>query len=153
MNIAHIYRNGFHWFVGDSRRAKPKLTINYGVRYEYESLLFERDNHVTNFSPMLNGGQGGLFTIPSNASGTFNRTPIHPKMDNFAPRVNIAYELSPRMVLRAGAGVYFQNTYRYGSESQLALNPPFLTDHSLNSQAPLPRPDSAAGFPDGLLIL
>ena len=150
LNIAHIYRNGFNWFVGDSWRAKPKLTINYGVRYEYESPLFERDNHVTNFSPTLNGGQGGLFTIPSNASGTFNRTTVHPKMDNFAPRVGIAYQLSPNMVMRAGAGVYFQNTYRYGSESQLALNPPFLTDHSLNSQATAaPALILQNGFPDG----
>ena len=152
LNIAHIYRNGFNWFVGDSWRAKPKLTINYGVRYEYESPLFERNNHVTNFSPTLNGGQGGLFTIPSNASGTFNRTTVHPKMDNFAPRVGIAYQISPNLVMRTGAGVYFQNTYRYGSESQLALNPPFLTDHSLNSSAnAAPALILQNGFPSGFV--
>jgi hypothetical protein len=133
LNIAHIYRNGFNWFVADSWRAKPKLTINYGVRYEYESPLFERDNRVTNFIPTLNGGQGGLFTVPSNASGTYNRTTVHPKLDNFAPRVGIAYQIAPNLVMRTGAGIYFQNTYRYGSESQSALNPPFLTDHALNN--------------------
>ena len=43
--------------------------------------------------------------------------------------------------MRGGVGVYYQNTYRYGSESQLALNPPFLTDAQQN-----PQPTAAPGM-------
>jgi hypothetical protein len=134
LDIARIYRNGWNWFVGDSWRATSRLTLNYGVRYEYSSPLFERDNRETNFNPNLNGGTGGLFSIPSNASGTFNRTTVHPVKDNFAPRVGFAFGITPRLVMRGGAGIYYQNTYRYGSESQLALNPPFLVDAQNNPQ-------------------
>ena len=139
LDIARVYRNGWNWFIGDTWRASQKLTINYGIRYEYSSPLFERNNHETNFDPNLNGGQGGLFTVPSNASGTLQRTTIHPVKNNFAPRVGFAYSVLPKLVMRGGFGLYFENTYRYGSESMLALDPPFLVDAQANSlpgQAP-----------------
>jgi hypothetical protein len=141
LDIARIYRNGWNWFVGDSWRATPKLTLNYGVRYEYSSPLFERNNHVTNFDPTLRNGQGGLYSVAANASGTYERTGVHPVKDDFAPRVGFAYAITPQLVMRGGVGVYYQNTYRYGSESQLALNPPFLTDAQQN-----PQPTAAPGM-------
>jgi hypothetical protein len=152
LNIAHIYRNGLNWFASDIWRATKKLTINYGVRYEYASPLFERQNHATNFDPTLNNGQGGLLTVPANASGTFERTTVHPVRDNFAPRAGLALQIAPRLVLRAGAGIYFESYYRYGSESQLALNPPFLTDHAVsNSPTEAPPLLLQNGFPSDFL--
>jgi hypothetical protein len=134
LDIARIYRNGWNWFIGDTWRASQKLTVNYGLRYEYSSPLFERNNHETNFDPTANGGQGGLFTISPNASGTLARTTVHPSKNNFAPRVGFSYAVMPKLVMRGGFGVYFQNTYRYGSESMLALDPPFLVDAQANAQ-------------------
>jgi Carboxypeptidase regulatory-like domain len=152
LDIAHVYRNGFNWFVEDDWRASSRLTVNYGVRYEYSSPLYERQNHVTNFDPNLRSGQGGLFTIPADASGTFERTTVHPTRDGFAPRAGFAYKISDRLVMRGGAGVYFAGYYRYGSESQLALNPPFLTDHAQNaSQTEAPAIFLQNGFPSNFL--
>jgi len=152
LNVAHIYRNRLNWFASDTWRATKTLTINYGVRYEYASPLFERQNHATNFDPSLNNGQGGLYTVPANASGTFERTTVHPVQNNFAPRVGFAYQVTPKFVLRGGAGIYFASYYRYGSESQLALNPPFLTDHQINN-SPTETPPLLLqnGFPSGFL--
>ncbi len=135
LDVAHIYRDGINWFVADTWRATNRLTINYGIRYEYVSPLYERNNHVTNFLPSL----GALFTVPSNASGAYARTTIHPVYDNFNPRLGIAYQITPKLVWRSGFGMYTSSYYRYGSESQMALNPPFLTDHAINNsptQAP-----------------
>ena len=152
LDIARVYRNGWNWFVGDSWRTNQKLTLNYGVRYEYSSPLFERDNHETNFDPNLNGGQGGLFTIPANASGTFQRTTVHPVKNNFAPRAGFAYSMYPKLVMRGGFGVYYQNSYRYGSESMLALNPPFLVDAQANAQpGQAPTVLLRNGFPSNFL--
>jgi hypothetical protein len=152
LDIARVYRNGWNWFVGDSWRASQKLTLNYGVRYEYSSPLFERNNHETNFDPTMNGGQGGLFTIPANASGALQRTTVHPAKTNFAPRVGFAYSLTPKLVMRGGFGLYFENTYRYGSESMLALNPPFLVDAQANSQpGQAPTVILRNGFPSDFL--
>jgi len=152
LDIARIYRNGWNWFVGDSFRATPKLTLNYGVRYEYSSPLLERNNHETNFDPTLNGGQGGLRTVAANASGTLNRTTIHPVKTNFAPRLGFAYSVMPKLVMRGGFGLYFQNSYRYGSESMLALDPPFLVDAQANAQpGQTPTVILQNGFPSNYL--
>ncbi|HUY13411.1 MAG TPA: TonB-dependent receptor [Terriglobia bacterium] len=152
LDVAHIYRNGRAAFVQDAWRVNSKLTINYGLRYEYSSPLFERQNHVTNFSPSLNNGQGGLFTTPSNASGTFQRTSVHPYYGGFAPRAGFAFKVTPKLVMRGGAGVYYENYYRYGSESQLALNPPLLTDASQTvSPSEAPGIFLKNGFPSNFL--
>ena len=152
LDIARIYRNGWNWFVSDSWRVNQKLTLNYGVRYEYSSPLFERNNHETNFNPNLNGGQGGLFTVPANASGTLQRTTVHPVKTNLAPRVGFAYSLMPKLVMRGGFGLYYQNSYRYGSESMLALDPPFLVDAQANAQpGQAPTVLLRNGFPSSFL--
>lgn len=152
LDIARIYRNGWNWFVSDSWRVNQKLTLNYGVRYEYSSPLFERNNHETNFGPNLNGGQGGLFTVPANASGTLQRTTVHPVKTNLAPRVGFAYSLMPKLVMRGGFGLYYQNSYRYGSESMLALDPPFLVDAQANAQpGQAPTIVLRNGFPSSFL--
>lgn len=152
LDISHIYRDGEAAFIEDTWRANHRLTLNYGVRWEYTSPLYQRHNEVTNFNPTLNDGQGGLFTIPANASGTFGRTTVHPVYHNFAPRVGFAYKITNKLVMRGGAGEYFQSYYRYGSESQLALNPPFLTDHS-QSSLPSEAPPFLlqSGFPSNYL--
>jgi hypothetical protein len=152
LDIARIYRNGWNWFVSDSWRVNQKLTLTYGVRYEYSSPLFERNNHETNFGPNLNGGQGGLFTVPANASGTLQRTTVHPVKTNLAPRVGFAYSLMPKLVMRGGFGLYYQNSYRYGSESMLALDPPFLVDAQANAQpGQAPTILLRNGFPSSFL--
>jgi len=152
LDIARVYRNGWNWFVGDTWRTSQKLTINYGVRYEYSSPLFERNNRETNFDPTLNGGQGGLVTVPANASGAFQRTTVHPVKNNFAPRVGFAYSVLPKLVMRGGFGMYYQNTYRYGSESMLALDPPFLVDAQANAQpTQAPTIFLQNGFPSNFL--
>ena len=78
----------------------------------------------------------------------FDRALIHPDRNDFAPRVGVAWSATPAVVLRGGYGVFYQQTDRYGSESQLGLNLPQLVDASItaNSAADAPAFTFAQGF-------
>jgi len=127
--VVHYFQPGHSFYAMDSWKTTPKLTLTYGLRYELFAPIMERKNNTTNFTP-ANGG--GIVTATNNASGWYNRALIHPDLNNFAPRLGFAYQMTNRIVLRGGYGVFYQHYNRIGSESLIQLNPPFLLDVQLN---------------------
>src|SRR5277367_725582 len=127
-HIVHYYTPGNSFYAMDTWKATSKLTVTYGLRYELFSPLMDRENQTSNFSP-ANGGE--LITAASNASGWYNRSLIHPALNNFAPRLGFAYQMLPRLVWRGGYGVFYQHVNRIGSEALLQLNPPQFVDTQL----------------------
>jgi Carboxypeptidase regulatory-like domain/TonB dependent receptor-like, beta-barrel len=127
--VVHYFQPGHSFYAMDTWKTTPKLTLTYGVRYELFSPIMERKNNTSNFTP-ANGG--GIVTAASGASGWYARSLIHPDLNDFAPRLGFAYQLTNRLVLRGGYGVFYQHNNRIGSESLIQLNPPFLLDVQLN---------------------
>jgi hypothetical protein len=142
--VVHYFQPGHSFYAMDSWKTTPKLTLTYGVRYELFAPIMERKNNTTNFTP-ANGG--GIVTAASNASGWFDRALIHPALNNFAPRLGFAYQMTNRIVLRGGYGVFYQHYNRIGSESLIQLNPPFLLDVQLNQSGPNTVFQLKNGFP------
>jgi len=92
------------WFFygQDSWRATPKLTINYGLRYEIY------------FPETVNAKGNGGFANPVEGIiriGGFGPYGLNGNIDNnyknFAPRIGIAYQVTPKTVLRMGYGRSF----------------------------------------------
>ena len=127
---ANLYSDGWQGYAQDSWRITPELTLDYGIRYEYFTPSQARDNKLTNIDPAT----GQVITAKSEGS-LYERTLIHPDRNDFAPRVGVAYHPTDRLVLRGGYGIFYQQQDRYGSESQLALNPPQLIDVNLNANS------------------
>jgi len=127
--VVHYFQPGHSFYAMDNWKTTPKLTLTYGLRYELFAPIRDRNNKTANFTP-ANGG--GIVTASRNASGWFDRALIHPDLNDFAPRLGFAYQMTNRIVLRGGYGVFFQHSNRIGSESLLQLNPPFLLDLQLN---------------------
>ncbi|MGI8744976.1 MAG: TonB-dependent receptor domain-containing protein [Bryobacteraceae bacterium] len=127
--VVHNYEIGHSFYAQDTWRLKPNLTVNYGLRYELFSPLLNHQNAVSNFTP-ANGG--GFVTAQPNASDWYGRSLIHPDKTDFAPRLGFSYQPSSRIVLRGGYGIFYQHTTRIGSESVIALNPPFVIDSGLS---------------------
>ena len=138
-----LYTDGWQLYAQDSWRVAPALTLNYGIRYEYFTPFFDRDNALTNIDPAT----GQIITASSSGS-VFERALINPDRNDFAPRIGAAWTVRPNVVLRAGYGIFYQQTDRYGSESQLGLNLPQLVDASIsaNSAASPPAFTFAEGF-------
>jgi hypothetical protein len=87
-------------FVQDDWRVSSKLTLNLGLRYEYEAPV-SVDNDVYS---RLDLGSGRLLVAGRNASRTLD---LEGDTINFAPRVGLAYALDEKTVLRSAAGVFY----------------------------------------------
>ncbi len=137
-----LFANGWQFYAQDSWRARDNVTITAGVRYEMFTPLIDRNNLLTNIDPAT----GQTFTAKDGS--VFDRALIHPDRNDIAPRVGVTWSVTPRMVMRGGWGVFYQQTDRYGSESQLGLNLPQLVDASItaNSGADAPAFTFAQGF-------
>ena len=125
------------FFAQDDFKVSRKLTVNLGLRYDFSSPPFEGNNHLANFSPTTTGGA----LLQATGDSLSSRTLVNPNYKNFAPRVGIAYAIDDKTVIRTGYGIFYQLFERYGSEDQMALNPPFLINNvpaaASNATAPV----------------
>ncbi|HLK50367.1 MAG TPA: TonB-dependent receptor [Bryobacteraceae bacterium] len=110
-------------FVQDSWKATRKLTVDYGVRWDYGTYGREQYGRAANFSPtVVNPSAGGRL------GGTiFEATCDCQFADNYpyaiGPRLGIAYQITPKTVLRAGWGVVYGFTADVaGSAATSAIN-------------------------------
>jgi hypothetical protein len=103
-------QHAWNWYVQDDWKITRRLTINLGLRYEYQTPWTERHNQLGIFNPSatdpLTGHLGVLQFVgtPGAPAGRFDAIP---KKDNFAPRVGLAYQLSKDTVVRAAYGWFF----------------------------------------------
>jgi hypothetical protein len=137
-----LYANGWQFYAQDSWRVRSNVTLSAGIRYEMFTPLIDRKNLLTNIDPAT----GKTFTAKDGS--IFDRALVHPDRDDFAPRVGLSWTPTSRMVVRGGFGIFYQQTDRYGSESQLGLNLPQLVDASItsNTGADAPAFTFAQGF-------
>jgi len=87
-----FYNNDYAAFFEDSWRANSKLTVNMGLRYDVSTIPQPPKPNLT--SPLTT-----LYTSTINI----------PK-DQFAPRLGIAWEVTPKTVLRVGYGIFYAKT-------------------------------------------
>lgn len=128
LHEAQLYTDGWQFYGQDSWRVTPTFTLNYGLRYEYFTPMLDRRGLLTNIDPAT----GQRITATEDGS-IAERALIDPDRNNVAPRVGFTWRPTDRMVVRGGFGIFYQHTDRYGSEAQMALNPPQLADVVLNA--------------------
>src|SRR5438067_6220637 len=130
-------------FVQDDWKIFPKLTLNLGLRYDYATWPYSGNDHMLN---VLNPNQAAvnatatLFCAGSSqpapcspAASPFGHTLVKPDKNNFAPRVGIAWQVTPNTVVRTGYGRFYMLFERAGSEDQMYLNPPYLVDKAVSA--------------------
>jgi hypothetical protein len=116
-------------FAQDTWKATRALTITYGLRWEYNAAPSSPNGtlpftitQVNNFATMTLAPPG---------------TPLwHPQHDDFAPRLGLAWQPLPNLVLRAGAGIFYDLGYSAVADGTSAF--PFAQSKIiLNTSFPL----------------
>jgi hypothetical protein len=112
-----------NYYGQDTYKVTQRLTLNYGVRYEYQAPYVDAHNNASNYIPnpagpsmpgnFLLAGRGG------NSSGL-----ISSRWTNFSPRLGFAFLVKPKTVLRGGFGLFF-TPENDGREDILARNYPY----------------------------
>ncbi len=109
-------------FVQDDWRITSHLTINYGVRWQLFTPVYEVDNRMTNFGEY--SGQIELAGVDGNSRALYNQ---YNGIANFLPRVGLAWTPDEKTVIRAAFGrTSFQEGT--GEYNRLATNAPWNVD-------------------------
>ena len=118
----------------DDFRVNDSLTLNLGLRYEYATPHWEKDNILSNYDPdtqaMFAATDGSLE----------DRSTIKPDRNNFGPRLGLAYTLTPRTVIRGGYGISYVHFHRAGGANILPINGPQVVNAVVEPDRPA-RPD------------
>jgi hypothetical protein len=123
---AALRSNYWAVFAGDSYRVTPKLTLEFSLRYEYlppfkdvndassnltdlntaSPILVRASNQGDNLDPYQNLTVR-LQNITLVRDGRLGAGLVRPDKNNFAPRAGLAYSMTPKTVLRAGFGTFY----------------------------------------------
>ena len=144
--VANLRRNMHFAYVQDDWRVGSNLTLNLGVRYEFSTPYWEKDNVLSNFDPNAN-----LMVLAKDGSIS-DRALIDPDRNNFGPRLGFAYTITPRTVVRAGYGISYSHFSRAGGGDVLPINGPQVVNAVVNQTVPT-APTFVAGekgYPTGL---
>jgi hypothetical protein len=120
------WRDGI--YAQDDWKILPNLTINLGLRWEFDQPIYEVNNKQANLN---------LQTAAIEYAGVDgqSRALYDPDYAQFQPRVGFAWQVMPRFVVRGGYGIssYLEGT---GANLRLTQNPPFHKDFEQVGVAP-----------------
>jgi hypothetical protein len=137
-------------YITDDWRVGPALTLNLGLRWEYETPVTERQGRLVNLdvatgftsvSPVLAGETGSL------TGAQYSDALVRADKGGFQPRLGLAWRPVPgsSLVVRAGYGLYRSTNVYQSIASLLAAQSPFSTTFNIASD-PLNPLTLANGF-------
>ncbi|HEY4781482.1 MAG TPA: TonB-dependent receptor, partial [Chthoniobacterales bacterium] len=103
----------FSLYAQDSFKIRPRLTLNYGLRYDIDLPASEAFDRFSMVNPTLaNPGAGGIpgaYTYFGTGAGRNGRTrPQDIYTKAFGPRVGFAYSINDKTVFRGGYGIFYE---------------------------------------------
>jgi hypothetical protein len=118
-NPIRLRSSSYDIYFQDDWKLRGNLTLNLGGRYEFNSPATDPKNAMSEFVPQT--GQ-----IVQVATHGVTDSGFSPDYKNFAPRVGLAWSVSPNVVVRAGYGLYYDaGMFIVGSSAY--FNPPQFT--------------------------
>jgi len=96
-----------HLWFQDDIRLTSKLTINLGVRWEYNAWPHHRRGRMGGFDSI----DGKFYWTSKNPitgqEANIRKTIAEPQYMNFAPRIGLAYRIMPKTVIRSAYGIFY----------------------------------------------
>ncbi len=129
----HYYGTHFQ----DDWKVNRKLTLNLGIRWEYQSAPRERFNQQNFFdfnatNPISSAiGSTVHGTVVYNGVGGVGDGLYKPTWKDFAPRFGLAYQAMDKIVVRAGFGLYYvPSFFGQGAGQGYGQSTPWVTTTS-----------------------
>jgi hypothetical protein len=100
-------------YAQDSWKLTRKLTLDYGLRYDYSTYLQESHGRAPEFSPTTMNpsvGRLGAAIYDGHGVGGCNCNIAHNYPYAFGPRLGVAYQINPKTVFRGGFGIVYAGT-------------------------------------------
>ncbi len=124
--IANFRSSYFALFFQDSWRLTNTVTVNYGLRWEYDQPFYDENDAIVNIDfrwdnsaepVFVRAGTGDPYEgnpafrlapdVQYVRDGRFGRGAYKSDFNDFAPRLGIAWAITPKTVLRSGGGIYY----------------------------------------------
>ncbi len=105
-------RHGLGFFAQDNWKLTRKLTLEYGLRWDYSTLLEEEHGRMQ--SACFQCANPSL--VPADSSTPLNGEVVYQKQFNknypfaYGPRIGAAYQINQKTVFRAGGGISYSNS-------------------------------------------
>lgn len=127
------YRQRMHFlYFQDDWKVNSRFTLNAGARYEFATPQWEDQNRLSNYDPVANA------IVQAKDGGIYDRSLVRPDRNNFAPRIGIAYTVTPKTVIRSGYGISYIHFNRLGGENLLGYNGPNIVNLTIDQTPTLP---------------
>ncbi|HTV09757.1 MAG TPA: TonB-dependent receptor [Candidatus Aquilonibacter sp.] len=115
----------FDWYAQDTFRVNDKLTLNYGLRYEFQNPYTEAKNQMSNFD--LSSGDLLVAGVGGNSDAL-----LEARKNDFSPRFGFDYLITPKTVIRGGYGINY-SPENDGREDFLTKNLPFASQNTYSN--------------------
>ncbi len=102
----HTSENNIGFYAQDSYPGHPRLTFNYGLRWDYFGVVREKDDLLSNVTNL--DAAGGTFTLTQVGQPGLGSL-YNPDKKNIAPRFSAAWDVTGKgmTVIRAGLGMFY----------------------------------------------
>src|SRR5262245_4018156 len=173
--IANFRSNDFALYLQDNWKITPKLTLNYGLRWENDQPFHDKHDAIVNIDfrwdnsmePVyVRAGEGDPFEgnpafrlapdIKYVRDGRFGDRAYQNDLNDCAPRLGIAYQITPKTILRTGAGIYYVRDIG-NATFDIVRNAPFTIRRNEPAESNRPnlsfeQPFARTGAPTFILI-
>ena len=124
--IADFRSNYYAVYIQDNWKVSPTVTLDYGIRWEYDQPFTDIGDKIVNIDYTWDNSYHPVFVrtgtgdpyednppfrlasdIPYVRDGRFGRGAYKPDYNDIAPRLGVAWSVSPKTVVRGGGGIYY----------------------------------------------
>ncbi len=144
-------------YIQDDWKISRRLTLNLGFRYDlYTQPVDARDTGAM-FDPYAvnSDGRRGILQLPGKNGNS--RAVVLGHHKNFAPRIGLAYQATPKFVIRSGWGIFYSNREQNDQTTDMAYSlynfrninmPPVSRDTTITPPYRFNSPLIVSGVPD-----
>jgi len=136
-SVRHTFENNYGLYAQDSFRVSPRLTVNYGLRWDYYGVIGEKNNLLSAITNL--DATNDTFTLTQVGQPGLNKL-YNPDKTNFAPRISAAWDVTGKgkTVIRSGFGLFFDAFSQDMALGHLPYPPYFAPGPAYNPIGPDP---------------